>query len=209
MKQMYIKVCGMREPENIRNVETLDVYCLGFIFYVQSPRYVPDKDEYIEAIRNCKKNKAGVFVNESLEYILEKAKLFRLQFIQLHGNETTGLCNELRQCGYFVIKAFSVASANDVFQTENYRNVCDFFLFDTKTPIYGGSGARFDWSLLNVYQGKTPFLLSGGLDSGSVEDIKRLKHPQFAGIDLNSGFEISPAMKDVVKIKDFILECRV
>jgi len=199
----------MREPENIQHVEALDVDCIGFIFYARSPRYVPEKSEYIDATGNCKKSKAGVFVNETLESILEKAKLFQLQFIQLHGNETPYLCNEFQRRGYFVIKAFSIASSGDLLQTENYRNSCDYFLFDTKCTGHGGSGKRFDWSLLENYQGETPFLLSGGLTPDCVEEIKRLKHPQFAGIDLNSGFEISPAMKDVVKIKDFILEFRV
>ena len=199
----------MREPENMQCVEALDVDCLGFIFYDQSPRYVPEKSEYIEAIGNCKKNKAGVFVNESLDTMLVKAKLFRLQFIQLHGHETPGLCGELRRHGYFVIKAFSIASSTDLHQTEEYRDVCNYFLFDTKCAGYGGSGRRFDWSLLGDYRGETPFLLSGGLDSDCVEDLKRLKHPQFAGIDLNSGFEISLAMKDVLKIKEFIFKLKV
>ena len=198
----------MRDPENIRLVETLDVDCLGFIFYSKSPRYVPDNSVYIEAIGNCKKNKAGVFVNESLETILDKAQLFGLQFIQLHGDETPDLCDDLRHRGYFVIKAIAIASSVDFHQTAKFRNSCDYLLFDTKTSSYGGSGKRFDWPILTAYQGETPFLLSGGIDSGCVEEIERLQHPQFAGVDLNSGFEISRAMKDVVKIKDFIYKLK-
>ena len=206
--QFKIKVCGMRDPVNINDIEGLDVDSLGFIFYSRSPRYVPETSANIEAISNCKKNKVGVFVNETLETMLQKAKLFRLQFLQLHGNETADLCRELRQLGYFVIKTFSIATANDFQQTEHYRDCCDYFLFDTKSADYGGAGKRFDWSLIKIYQDKTPFLLSGGLTPDCASDIKQLNHPQFAGIDLNSGFEIFPAMKDVGKLNDFINEIR-
>ena len=205
---MLIKVCGMRKPENIRCVEMLDVDCLGFIFYARSPRYVPDKSEYMEAIGNCTKNRAGVFVNESLDFILDKAKLFRLNYLQLHGNEPVTLCDDLRFQGYYVIKTFSIATASDFRQTGNYRNSCDCFLFDTKCTGFGGSGKCFDWSLLEAYQGETPFLLSGGLTPDCVDDLKKLKHPQLAGIDLNSGFEIAPALKDVGLLKDFIQKVR-
>ena len=205
----------MREPENIREVEMLDVDCLGFIFYDKSPRYVPENQEYIEAIRHCKKNKVGVFVNETLEKMLYKGKLFQLNALQLHGNETPEMCGLLRQNGYSVIKTFSITSIVDFQQpidpfqqTERYRNCCDYFLFDTQCAGYGGSGKRFDWSLLDAYQGDTPFLLSGGLTPDCAADIKRLNHPRFAGIDLNSGFELHPAMKDTVKLKDFIRKAR-
>jgi len=197
----------MRDPENIRSVEALDVDCLGFIFYTQSPRYVPYKSEYIEAIGQCKKNRAGVFVNAPLDYILDKAKRFRLNYLQLHGHETSDLCEKVRQYGYVVIKSFSIASTNDFSQTACFQS-CDYFLFDTKCSGYGGSGKRFDWSLLEHYQSDMPFFLSGGLSYNCVDDIKKIKHPQFAGIDLNSGFEISPAMKNVSKLKLFIEEMR-
>lgn len=236
---MLIKVCGMREPENLREVEMLDVDCFGFIFYEKSSRYVPEKQEYIEAIRQCNISKAGVFVNETVEKMLYKSELFQLDYIQLHGNEEIEACHVLREKGYVVIKAFAVASTTASFsesistvagfsesasttadvplimdakaifqQTERYENCCDYFLFDTHCTGYGGSGKRFDWLLLDAYQGETPFLLSGGLTPDCVPDIKRLKHPLFAGIDLNSGFELYPAMKDVSKLNSFIREVR-
>ena len=194
----------MRDAENIRGVEALDVDFLGFIFYEKSPRNVSDTNENIKTISQCQKSKAGVFVNKSLDFILDKAKLFRLQFLQLHGNETIDLCDKLRRQGYFVIKSFSIDSATDFHQTEYYRKSCDYFLFDTKCIAYGGSGKRFDWSLLESYQGETPFLLSGGLSPDCIDDLKKIKHPQFAGIDLNSGFEISPAIKDIGRLAQFI-----
>ena len=206
---MLIKVCGLRNPENIRHVEMLDVDWLGFIFYPKSPRYVPENSEIAATIRNCTKKKVGVFVNEAKEYMLEKGKLYQLNILQLHGNETPEMCNELRQQGYPIIKAFSIASATDFYQTERYHNCCDYFLFDTKYSGFGGSGKRFDWQLLNAYQGDMPFLLSGGLTPDCDVDILGIQHPHFAGIDLNSGFEVYPAMKDLGKLKDFILKVKI
>ena len=206
MKKMIIKVCGMREQENIRDVETLDVDFLGFIFYSKSSRYVDAKS--LEAIRKCTKPKVGVFVNEVFGDILDKAKLYNLDYLQLHGNETSDLCGELQQRGYSIIKAFSIASADDFKSVGDYSDCCDYFLFDTKCAGYGGSGQRFDWSLIDEYKGSVPFLLSGGLNSDCCEDLIRLNHDKFAGIDLNSGFEASPAMKDVGRLRDFIESIR-
>ena len=201
---MIIKVCGLREAENIRRVEMLEVDWLGFIFYPPSPRYVPENSENVEAIGRCTKNKVGVFVNETVGCMLEKAKLFQLDILQLHGNETPEACLELRHYGYPVIKAFSIAAATDFHQTERYQNCCDYYLFDTPCAGFGGSGKRFSWNLLSAYQGETPFFLSGGITPDCSADIMRLNHPRFVGIDLNSGFEIYPALKDVRKISDFI-----
>jgi len=205
---MIIKVCGLREAENIRRIEMLNVDWLGFIFYPPSPRYVPTNCENVAAITCCTKNKVGVFVNETVDFMLEKAKLFQLDRLQLHGNETPEVCFALCQNGYSVIKAFSIATATDFLSTERYQNCCEYFLFDTPFVGFGGSGERFAWKLLSAYQGETPFLLSGGITPDCSEDIKRLKHLQLAGIDLNSGFEICPAMKDVYKLNDFIQEIK-
>ena len=147
----------MREPDNIREVEVLDVDCIGFIYYDKSPRYVTENHEYIEAIRQCKTNKAGVFVNATVEEMLYKSELFQLNYLQLHGNEAPEVGYALCERGYFVIKAFAVASTDSFQQTERYQNCCDYFLFDTQCTGYGGSGKRFDWSLLDAYQGETPF----------------------------------------------------
>ena len=198
----------MREPENIKDVEALDVDFLGFIFYSGSPRYVGDSRESLEIIRGCLKPKVGVFVNETFDNIINKTELCKLDYLQLHGNETPDLCGELQQRGYSVIKSFSIETADDFKITENYSGCCDYFLFDTKCTGYGGSGQRFDWSLLDEYKGQTPFLLSGGLAPDCAGDIKQLKHPMFIGIDLNSGFEISPAKKDIDKLKKIINHVR-
>jgi phosphoribosylanthranilate isomerase len=207
--RMKIKVCGMCRPENLRRVSALDIDYVGFIFYRGSSRCVLEHEESADAIRRCEKYKVGVFVNETPDRVLEIAGSYRLNGLQLHGGaESPETCVALREAGYAVIKAFSVASAEDFVRTEEYSDCADYFLFDTKCAGYGGSGIRFDWSLLDRYNGRTPFLLSGGLTPDHIYDILSLRHLQFAGIDLNSGFEISPAVKDVEKLKAFIRKIR-
>lgn len=199
----------MRNAENISDVEALDVDFLGFIFYAGSPRVIPDNGESVTAIRGCLKPKVGVFVNESAEMIREKAALYQLDYLQLHGHESPAFCCELRQCGYSIIKAFSIASADDFKNVEKYSDCVDYLLFDTKCVGFGGSGKRFDWSLLHAYKGPVPFLLSGGLTPECMDDIRQLKHSKFAGIDLNSGFEIAPAVKDINTLRNFIADIRM
>lgn len=204
---MIIKVCGMRDPENIRALERLDIHMMGFIFYPGSPRYVPDGGCTDEVMLRCGKKKVGVFVNETPDVITVKAKRYHLDYIQLHGSESPGTCERLHRMGYAVIKAFPIAVGADFRLTDDYTSApcgVDYLLFDTKGLLHGGSGKRFDWSLLDEYKGNTPFLLSGGLTPDCADDIRRMCHPMFAGIDLNSGFETSPARKDIGKLKDFI-----
>ena len=198
----------MREPENVRQLAMLDIDLMGFIFYPASSRYVSDDKESIDAIRECGKRKVGVFVNDTPENMLSKAEVYKLNYLQLHGNETPEVCDEVRRHGYSVIKVFSVASEDDLKHTGDYTECSDYFLFDTKCSGYGGSGRRFDWSVLDKYTGNLPFLLSGGLAPGCAADIGRLTHPLFAGVDINSGFEMFPAVKDVVEIQAFVAEVR-
>lgn len=197
---MIIKVCGMRQPENISAVEKLGVDLMGFIFYPKSPRYVAEKPQYLP--KTVKK--VGVFVNENIETIIKTAKEFSLDFLQLHGSESVEYCETLHKLGYALIKAFSVATVQDVQNAQNYEKICEMFIFDTKCNTVGGSGVSFDWSLLDEYSGNTPFLLSGGLGLDNIEQIKQFKHTQHIGYDLNSTFEISPAEKDVAKLREFI-----
>lgn len=199
----------MREAENIRAVGRLDMDWMGFIFYPESPRYVPGEEAYTTAIDQCPKKKVGVFVNAGVEEILRKAALLHLDYVQLHGNESPGQCEALQAQGYSVIKAFSVATAADLERTAVYESHAGYFLFDTKCPGYGGSGQRFDWSALEAYQGNTPFLLSGGIRPESIRDVRRFRHPQMMGIDLNSGFEVAPAWKDAAALERFINELRI
>lgn len=199
---MIIKVCGMREPENIRQVASLGVDWMGFIFYAGSPRAIDGKTETMGGDLPVKKT--GVFVNAPVEEILRTAERYRLNMLQLHGNETPVECSRLQANGYQVIKAFRVSSEKSFEEVNRYAGNADYFLFDTPCKNYGGSGLRFDWSLLAAYRGETPFLLSGGIGPEQAEEIRRFRHPRFAGIDLNSRFEVSPGRKDVEKLSAFI-----
>ena len=189
----------MRDSENIRAIEQTKADLMGFIFHPKSPRFVASLPEYMPK----KQKRVGVFVNASLEQILAKAQKFSLEYIQLHGDEPPAFCSELKNRGLKVIRAQRIANADDIIRAESY-NMADLMIFDTKTELYGGSGKKFNWQLLENSKGCVPFLLSGGIRSDTFEEIKAFFHPQFAGIDLNSGFEISPALKDVGKLNNFI-----
>jgi len=203
MDRMIVKVCGMRDGNNIRALEMLDIDWLGFIFYPSSPRYVYRNGKPND-ISSCTKTKAGVFVNAQPKEILREAAEYQLDYLQLHGDESPDDCRRLQEEGYRVIKAFSVSSGEDLRQTSAYELYVDFFLFDTKNDKYGGSGQRFDWSALEAYQGCVPFLLSGGIGHENMQDLLAFSHPLIAGVDLNSRFELSPALKDSDMIERFV-----
>ena len=199
---MIIKVCGMREETNVREVEQLGADWMGFIFYPKSPRYVGEVLPFLPE----KVKKVGIFVDEDVDRLFTLAKKNNLDILQLHGDESPEICKALRKKGFLVIKAFGV-TAGDPFPsklTKQYEGCCDYFLFDTRTDLYGGSGKKFGWELLSDYRGETPFFLSGGISPGDVEAVKTFLHPKCIGVDLNSGFEISPAIKDVQLLEKFI-----
>ena len=204
MTPLSIKVCGMTEAENIREVEQLGVDMIGFIFYPKSPRCLCELPDYLPVHAK----RVGVFVNENKENILMYADRFALDYIQLHGDESPEYCRSLCNNGLHLIKAFSISHPKDLMCTSAYKGLCDYYLFDTKTPQYGGSGNQFDWNLLYRYGGMTPFLLSGGINPYSTKAIKEFHHPKQAGIDINSRFETVPGQKDVERIKNFIQEIR-
>lgn len=199
-----IKVCGMTEADNIRAIEQLGVDMIGFIFYPKSPRCLCEKPQYLP----LRAKRVGVFVNESKENILMYTDRFSLNYVQLHGNESPDYCRTLHNNGLRLIKAFSISLPKDLFDVSDYDGLCDYYLFDTKTPQYGGSGNQFDWNILHRYNGSTPFLLSGGINPYSVKAIKEFHHPRLAGIDLNSRFETAPGLKDVERIEIFLKELR-
>ena len=198
MKKL-LKVCGMTQGDNIRQVDALGIDLMGFIFYEKSPRCVHEVPDYLP----LHAQRVGVFVNASFAEIAAKAEACGLTYIQLHGSESPDLCQQLKEAGFKVIKAFSIASEEDLNATTNYQEVCDYFLFDTKTPAFGGSGQSFDWDILSHYQGTTSFLLIGGIGLESVEALKRFSHPALAGYDLNSKFEVFPGVKEVSKVNAF------
>jgi len=191
----------MGDTVRMHQLAQLPVTMLGFIFYPGSPRYVVGKIDPIEIAKlPLHIARVGVFVNAESEEIHEMAESYFLTAIQLHGNESPELCMELKAEGYTILKAFNITKENDY---EAFAPYCEFFLFDTPSAQHGGTGQKFDWDLLENYKGTTPFLLSGGIGSDDAEALKQITHPQFAGIDINSKFEIEPGVKDVVLIKRF------
>lgn len=200
---MIIKVCGMRDADNIKEVEALGVDWMGFIFYPHSQRYVGDAaPAYLPS--KCKR--VGVMVNSSLEEIVLRQSQFGLDFIQLHGDETPQFCASVKERvpKAKLIKVFRIKNKSDLNAINAYEDVADYFLFETKTNVYGGSGQQFDWSLLRGYQGVTPFLLTGGIGPDDAVKVHRFSHPRFVGVDINSRFELAPALKDVALIRKFL-----
>ena len=202
-KNLIIKVCGMREADNIRAVDELaSVDWMGFIFYPRSSRHVSQVPAFMP--ENTKR--VGVFVNATANEILEHLSLFSLDLIQLHGHESADFCRELRALlpeGTGIIKMVQVVSIDDLQRATEYEGTVDYLLFETRCEGYGGSGQQFDWHILDDYHGRTPFLLTGGIGPDDAEKLLSFSHPMMAGIDLNSKFESAPAMKDVKMLKDF------
>ncbi len=197
---MKIKVCGMKIPENIENFTKLDINFMGFIFYPKSKRYTNKVP--VEIPENIKK--VGVFVNKNLELLIKIVRENKLEYVQLHGNETIEYCKKISQKKIKIIKAFSVDDNFDFKITCRYQSFCDYFVFDTKGKNYGGNGIKFNWEIIENYKGETPFLLSGGISPKDLDAIKDYKHKMFTGIDINSGFEIEPGIKNILEIEKFI-----
>ena len=204
---MKVKVCGMREADNIREVEALGIDLMGFIFWPKSKRYVAEPPQYLPT----QVKKVGVFVDATLEDIRQHIQDYQLDIIQLHGHETPAFAQALKPA--VIIKAFNIATAEDLTQTKPYEGIVDYVLFDTKAQWPGGTGEQFDWSVLSHYEGTTPFLLSGGIGPDDAERVKLFLTSHLSpltskcvGIDLNSRFEMAPALKDVNQLREFILK---
>lgn len=212
---MIVKVCGMREADNIREVEALGIDMMGLIFWPKSSRYVAERPAYLPT--KCKR--VGVFVDEDIEQVKRIADEYALDYIQLHGHESADYCAQLQ--GRHIIKAFNIATADDFVQTEPYEGLVDYFLFDTRRPTRevgdwlppGGTGEKFDWSVLSAYDGDTPFLLSGGIGPDDVLVLRtffsvgcNFAATKCVGIDLNSRFELAPGLKDVASLRRFLTQ---
>jgi phosphoribosylanthranilate isomerase len=204
-----IKICGMRDPENMRAVAALKPDFMGFIFYKKSPRFAHPST--LQAAVNALPNsiqKVGVFVNEKTDTIIRTASLLGLDYIQLHGNESVEELKVLKDAGNKVIKVFSIKNSADLKGIQNYENDADFFLFDTKTTARGGSGTSFDWSVLAGLESQRSWFLAGGIGLESIPQISSIKHPGFFAVDANSKLETSPAMKDIELVSSFIKTIR-
>lgn len=202
---MKVKVCGLRQADNIAALGALPLDFAGFIFYPKSSRFVTNKPS-IELPKEVKK--VGVFVQATVEEIEEKAALFELDYLQLHGGESPAFCQTLLEKGYSIIKVFSVDKDFDWKELEAFEGLCSFFLLDTKGAAYGGNGVAFDWSILKNYPSATPFLLSGGIAPSSVGALQALDIPQLYGVDINSCFEEAPAYKNVELVQQFIQQIK-
>jgi phosphoribosylanthranilate isomerase len=204
---MNVKVCGMREADNIRLLGAMPIDYMGFVFYPPSPRYAGNglSANVLQALPTGIR-KTGVFVSEQLETLLAWVAKYDLDAIQLHGRETPDYCRRVRERlpEKEIIKAFSVAAPADFLPARDYAAVCDYFLFDAPTPHYGGSGRPFDWDIVAAYGDETPFFLSGGIGASDAGRIQALQHPSLFGVDLNSRFETAPGMKDTDLLRTFI-----
>lgn len=196
---MILKVCGLKYQRNIRSLEQLGPDWMGLIFYPRSPRYVSHTLKFDS--ENIKR--IGVFVNASEEFVMDKINQYQLSGLQFHGDESVEYCANFIDSGQMIIKAFGVDEAFDFSRVEEFTEVCDYFLFDTKTHLRGGSGRTFHWDVLQHYHGPLPFLLSGGIGPESVHALKTFAHTKWFGIDINSKFETRPGYKNIRQIKRF------
>ena len=194
---MLLKVCGMRERDNIKDVLALQPQWMGFIFEPSSPRYFPraaNPSSLFEVIGAVKK--VGVFVNDDEEVMLSFQQQHALDYIQLHGDESVETCRQLKQAGIKVIKAFRVNDMFDFSIVDSYTPYADLFLFDASGTLFGGNGVAFNWQLLKRHRFNKPFLLSGGIGPDSVNQLLAFEHPEMIGVDVNSKFETAPGIKD-------------
>ena len=197
----------MKYDNNIQELGALLPDYMGFIFYKKSSRFVGN--ELSESILNelpTSIKKAGVFVNATLDYVLSNVEKYSLDIVQLHGNEAVAYCETLKQKGIQIIKAFQVSDGFDFNQLENYKKYVSYFLFDTKSESFGGSGKKFNWEILQHYDNEVPIFLSGGISLEDASEIKNnsiLKNITIECIDINSRFETAPAKKNIPLISEF------
>jgi phosphoribosylanthranilate isomerase len=207
---MRIKVCGMTQAEQVDQIAELGVTFAGMIFYPKSPRYVFKHMTTTEIRKITQINKVGVFVNATVEEVLHMVDECRLHMVQLHGDESPKYCEKIADY-VSVVKAFRMSDNDSVdWMIRPYMEMCDMFMFDTMGAGYGGTGKKFDWSMLNNVEVGKPFFLSGGIELGDGEKLKEFAKEPVAkalfAVDINSKFEISPGVKDIGKVKAFCEE---
>ncbi len=204
MSQFKLKVCGMRDEKNIRQLVKLKPDYIGFIFYPESKRYIGDDfDMKILDVIPVKVKRVGVFVNELLENVINTAENFGLNYVQLHGTEPPEYCHELQELNIKVIKAFGISEDFDFEKLFSYDPCCDYFLFDTHSNQYGGTGLKFNWNLIYNYDYPKQFFLSGGIGLEDIHEIQKIDPSYLHAVDINSRFETAPGMKDILSVKKF------
>jgi len=211
---MRIKVCGMTSADQVSQLDEMGVEFTGFIFYPKSPRYVyrfmskPD----IKKIKGKGINKVGVFVNSPVEEVLQAVDDCGLYLVQLHGDETPKYCEKIADY-ITVVKAFRLREDDNVlWKIKDYQDIADMFLFDTEGAGYGGTGKKFNWDVLKGLTINKPFFLSGGIQPDDAGILQEFAQDPVAkdlfSIDINSRFEISPGIKDMNKLREFIHEIK-
>ena len=201
---MNIKVCGITQLKQLQQLEGLNIDFAGLIFYKDSPRYMADKIDK-EALKNSDFDlkKVGVFVNPEMIDVLDAIDEYGLDVVQLHGNESAEMCDDLSG-EVEVIKAFSVDAKSNIDEMiAEYDAVCDYYLFDTTGKDPGGNGEKFDWKILTKAKIEKPFFISGGISVDDIAALKKFKHPDFFGVDINSRFEKEPGVKDMALLLQF------
>lgn len=202
MEPKKIKICGLRDPKNILDIIHLDPDYLGFIFFRQSSRYVQSIDEsFLHALQI---KKTAVFVNSSITEVDAVLNTYSFEAVQLHGSESAEYCKELNRENLEVIKAFGVNEDFEWEQLRPYLDCVDFFLFDTLTPMYGGSGKSFNWKILEEYPFSKPYFLSGGIGPENFKEACAISDDRLYALDLNSKFESFPGYKDIQLLKKVI-----
>ncbi len=217
---MIIKTCGLRSPDNIRAISQLAIDWIGFIFYPKSQRFMGNDNNlriFLQSDegKTIPQKRVGVFVNATHDDLVKAVNTYQLDYVQLHGAEGPMYCEAIRQHldkygdkKPELIRAFRVGNAFDFGITTDYHPYCSHFIFDAKGQLPGGNGHQYDWSILDRYTGKTPFLLSGGIGPDDVNAIQQLRHSALVGIDINSKFEMKPALKDVALLTTFTQSVR-
>lgn len=204
----------MRESANIEALQALDIDFMGLIRYPKSKRFVDDNQANTVGKLTMNKGTVGVYVNATFEQILQDIIPMQLDIIQLHGDEDSAFAKALLELDLKIFKAFQIQESFDFTILKDWEILAEaypgklFFLFDTATENYGGSGTKFNWQLLDLYTGKVPFLLSGGITAQDAQTVKNIKHEAFMGIDINSKFETAPGLKDIDSVKTFIQKLR-
>ena len=206
---MLIKICGMKFPKNIHEIGVLQPDFMGFIFYTKSKRFVGEKFS-IKALEKLPKSikKVAVFVNENPTRITEIVNQYKFDYVQLHGNESVETCAILKQKEIQIIKVFSVDNYFNFEEVIPFESVSDYFLFDTKTEKYGGSGKVFNWEILEKYKSEKPFFLSGGLGLENLNTITKIAHPALVGLDFNSKLEDKNYKKISEEVSELIHKIR-
>lgn len=201
---MKLKVCGMRNSQNIKELLMLRPDYMGFIFYDKSKRNAVNLDAELLKSFPSKTQKVGVFVNAALDEVKSKVDEFQLDFVQLHGDESVEYVGKLFAVGIRVIKVFAVGQSFDFNVLKPYKGLVEYFLFDTKGKERGGNGVVFDWGILKDYDQSVPFFLSGGIDNENVIGLAQLGEMNIHAIDVNSKYEIEPGWKDIERINELI-----